>query len=129
MKMRRVADIVTIVGGRMSMFCLVICALFLMLTPLSVVAQDVDIDYRAYKFYDEDYDELLLPQLDSVATPTIMPTAFRVDDSNMRYALSQLGYRPRGLSSNEERYTFGRITLNRSVAKQLVALGVARDKG
>lgn len=126
--MRRVANIVTIVGGRMSMFCLVICALFLMLTPLRVVAQDVDIDYRAYKFYDEDYDELLIPQLDSVAMPAITPNAFSVDDSNMLYALSRLGYRPRGLSSNEEQYTFGRITLNRSVAKQLVALGVARDR-
>ena len=128
MKMRRVADIAPLCSGRMSMFCLVICALVLFF-PMPILAQDVDIDYRAYKFYDEDYDELLLPQLDSVATPTIMPTAFRVDDSNMRYALFQLGYRPRGLSSSEERYTFGRITLNRSVAKQLVALGVARDNG
>ena len=109
------------------MFCLVICALVLFF-PMPILAQDVDIDYRAYKFYDEDYDELLLPQLDSVATPAISPTTFRVEDSNMRYALFQLGYRPRGLSSSEERYTFGRITLNRSVAKQLVALGVACDK-
>lgn len=126
--MRRVANIVTIVGGRMLSFSLVICALFLMLTPFRVVAQDVDIDYRAYKFYDEDYDELLIPQLDSVAMPAITPNAFSVYDSNMLYALSRLGYRPRGLSSNEEQYTFGRITLNRSVAKQLVALGVARDR-
>lgn len=126
--MRRVANIVPFVGGRMLSFCLVICALFLMLTPLRVVAQDVDIDYRAYKFYDEDYDELLIPQLDSVAVPAITPNAFSVYDSNMLYALSRLGYRPRCLSSNEEQYTFGRITLNRSVAKQLVALGVARDR-
>ena len=91
------------------------------------VAQDVDYDYRAYKYYDDE-PALLLPIADTLHTQVISAAAFAIRDRDMRRSLSLAGYRERGERSDEESYLLGEISVGRSVAHNLLSLGVASEK-
>lgn len=102
--------------------------LLLLLCNLSYSsAQEVDYDYRKYKFYDDDYDILRLSIIDTVSQPAINHNSFTINDNNIRFALYNYGYRPRGAHNSEESYTLGGITISRNTAQRLLSLGLARD--
>lgn len=103
--------------------------LFMLCCTSLSVAQEVDYDYKKYKFYAEDKeDEILsLAIADTITQPAINTEAFTIYDNNIRYALYNAGYKPRGANSSEESYTLGGITLLRSTAQRLLSLGIARN--
>lgn len=92
------------------------------------LAQDVDYDYRYYKFYDEEEeDESPLVVVADSITP--------VDERSIRYpslsyggyALSQLGFRQRGGGYDEEVWLANEIALNRNTAYTLQSLGIDKE--
>ena len=99
----------------------------IVLQVLPILSQAQDIDFLKYKFYDDDYEETLqILKQDTIITPALSSAAFDVDDYNMRYALYNAGFKPRGYDSDAESYSIGGITLHYNAARRLLALGVAR---
>ena len=117
------------ISGRGYTFCLRMSVIILLLLISEIAkAQEVDYDYRAYKFYAEEESELLLPDTDSVTLSTLTADAFRVYDRNISNTHYSTGFHSRGLPNNEERYTLGNLTLSRTTAQNLLALGTWSEK-
>lgn len=93
-----------------------------------LAAQDVEYDYRIYKYYDEPQDaELWLRGVaqDSVVRDVDM-MLFRQPATSARYALTALGYMPRGVGREGESYGVGILGVEYDASRMLSSLGVGR---
>lgn len=113
--------------GRAFRLCLSILIIAIS-TAQQIAAQEHQIDYRAYKFYHDDIDEILTPCLDIDSSIYFSADRFTVDDHNSRYALYNSGFRARGMHSSWESYTLGGITLNSTTARILLSLGIKNNR-
>ena len=98
-----------------------------MLSSLPVVAQDDDIDYRQYKFYDEDmerYTSLFDDYLSTTSDAGVIPYI----TSNAEYAMRSVMNNPRGGSRYEERYMVGPISVDYTTSMMLMSLGIRRTR-
>lgn len=103
----------------------IVAMVVVLLCAVRLSAQEVD--FLKYKFYEDDYTEtLLLLQEDTITSPLSSRNTYHVNDYNIRNALYNSGFRSRGTYSDEESYIIGGITLQRSTAQRLIALGIAR---
>lgn len=97
------------------------------LSSLHATAQEDDMDYRQYKFYDEDmeryttlFDDYLSTAHEAGAIPYIA--------SNAEYAMRSVMNNPRGGSRNEERYMVGPLSVDYSTSIALMSLGIRRTR-
>lgn len=92
------------------------------------LAQDVDYDYRYYKFYEEQEEELpLVVVADSIPLVEERIVRYPTLSFGSSYALSRLGFRPRGADYNDEEWRVNEILLSRNSAYTLQSLGVDRE--
>lgn len=93
-----------------------------------VVAQENEEDYRQYKFYDEEDDDPLswfAQEIDSIINISHVERYGYL--SNAEYALSNLGYAPRGEDRFSRRYKFESIYIGSSASRLLSQLGFLRS--
>lgn len=91
-----------------------------------LAAQDVEYDYRQYKYYDEPAGDVEL-LLRTLARDTITHAVGGYEPSaTPRYALEALGYKARGVGREEESYGVGALALEYDAARMLGALGGLR---
>lgn len=107
---------------------MILCFALLVMSVGVVYAQDdEELDYRQYKFYDEDEeyedkDSLWLSALERSADNNHSTSLGRA--SNVDYTLSFAGYSLRGLGYEERRYLAGDLAIDYATARQLRALGI-----
>lgn len=112
---------------RSSIFRLLLLVL-LVAVPSELMAQEDIDDYRLYKFYDEEEDNPLLWFAENI--DSIINTS-RDDDrvylSNSDYALSSLGYIPRGEDRSSRSYMFESVEVTSTTSRLLTQLGFHRS--
>lgn len=106
---------------------IILCMVVTILSSLPVVAQEDDVDYRQYKFYDENmerysslFDDYLSTTPEAGAVPYIT--------SNAEYAMRSVMNNPRGGSRYEERYMIGPISVDYTTSMMLMSLGIRRTR-
>ncbi|MBR2429692.1 MAG: hypothetical protein IKB15_06935 [Alistipes sp.] len=104
---------------------IILCMVVIIFLSLPAMAQEDDMDYRHYKFYEEDmerytmlYDDYLSTVPDAGAIPYIA--------SNAEYAMRSVMNNPRGGSRYEERYMVGPISVDYTTSMMLMSLGIQR---
>ena len=107
---------------------LMLTLLALLCSVATSLAQDVDYDYRYYKFYEEQEEELpLVVVADSIPLVEERIVRYPTLSFGSSYALSRLGFRPRGADYNDEEWRVNEILLSRNSAYTLQSLGVDRE--
>lgn len=97
-------------------------------SAIGAMAQDVDYDYRYYKFYDETEEEIpLVVVADTTSSAREIMTHYTSMSYNVGYALNQLMFRPRGIGYGEETWSANEILLNRNTAYTLQSLGISKE--
>lgn len=106
---------------------IILCVALVVLGVSPAIAQEDEIDYRQYKFYDEDmerytvlFDDYLSTVPDAGAVPYIV--------SNAEYAMRSVANNPRGGSRHEERYMVGPIAIDYTTSSMLMSLGIRRTR-